>query len=129
LTGYLLDTNIVLFALVAPDRLSDACRAAVLAGPNVLSAATYWEVVLQSMKGTLDIGDQGAWWSDALLQLAATPLAILPEHVGQVCSLPSIHKDPFDRILIAQAISEGLPLVTGDAEIARYRSDRLQIIS
>jgi PIN domain nuclease of toxin-antitoxin system len=53
--GYLLDTNTVLIALTHPGRLSARVRKAILAGPNVLSTIVYWEVVLKSMKGTLDV--------------------------------------------------------------------------
>jgi PIN domain nuclease of toxin-antitoxin system len=84
--------------------------------------------MLKSMKGTLDVGDPRAWWFDALDQLAATPLTLRPQHVSGVYALPLIHKDPFDRMLLAQATSEGLALVTIDAEMARYASKSLQIV-
>jgi PIN domain nuclease of toxin-antitoxin system len=129
LNGCLLDTNAALFALAAPRRLSAKARAAILAGPVYLSVVSYWEVVLKSMKGKLDVGEPRTWWRDALAQLAATPLALRPEHVSGVCVLPSHHKDPFDRILIAQAIAEDLPLVTADGEMASYSSSGLRIIS
>ena len=80
------------------------------------------------MSGKLDVGDPRAWWFDALEQLAATPLALRPEHVAAIHSLPLIHKDPFDRVLIAQATVEGLALVSGDAEIMRYASKNLKVI-
>jgi PIN domain nuclease of toxin-antitoxin system len=84
--------------------------------------------MIKSMKGKLDVGDPRAWWFDALDQLAATPLVLRPQHIAAVHSLPPIHKDPFDRILIAQATVEGLTLVTMDAEIARYSSKTLRVI-
>ena len=128
MTGNLLDTNAVLFALAAPDRLSDAARAAILAGPNILSVVSYWEVLLKSIKGALDVGDPRQWWREALEQLAATPLLLRPEHISGIYLLPLHHKDPFDRVLIAQAATEGLALVTSDAEIARYASNDLVIV-
>jgi PIN domain nuclease of toxin-antitoxin system len=121
---YLLDTNAALIALTDPDRL----RAAVLGGPNVLSVVSYWEVLLKSMKGNLNVGDPRAWWRDALDQLAATPLALRPDHVAELYSLAPHHKDPFDRILIAQAMAEELELVTTDVEIPRYASARLRVV-
>jgi PIN domain nuclease of toxin-antitoxin system len=127
--GFLLDTFSILLALGDPDALTAAARKAILAGPNRLSVVSYWEVMLKSMKGTLDVGDPRSWWFDALEQLAATPLALRPEHVAGVYSLPAIHKDPFDRVLIAQATAENLALVTIDAEIVRYPSKSLHIIS
>ena len=108
--------------------LSATAKAAVAAGPNFLSVLSHWEVMLKSMKGTLDVGDPRAWWSEALDQLAATPLLLRPQHVARVFELPPTHKDPFDRMLIAQAVAEGLALVTSDSEIARYASKSLCVV-
>ena len=129
MTGHLLDTNAALIALTEPVRLSARVRRAILAGPNVLSAVVYWEVVLKVMKGTLSVGEPRTWWLDALDQLAATPLSLQPQHVARVYTLPAIHKDPFDRILIAQASVEDLILVTTDKEIPRYASGHLRVLS
>ena len=126
--GYLLDTHTAIWALDTPDLLSASARKAVLAGPNFLSIVSYWEVMLKSMKGTLDVGDPRAWWFDALDQLVATPLLLRPQHIAGVYALPPIHKDPFDRMLIAQAAAEGLALVTMDGEIARYASKTLRVV-
>ena len=128
MSGKLLDTNIALFALGTPDRLTDSVRAAILAGPNMLSVVSYWEVMLKCMKGTLQMPDPQLWWEDALERLTATPLLLRPEHILGVCALPPHHKDPFDRVLIAQAISDGLALVTSDAEIARYATKSLRVV-
>jgi len=127
--GYLLDTNTALLALTNPAKLSRRVRKAVLSGSNHLSVVVYWEVLLKTMKGALDVGEPRTWWLDALDQLAATPLVLRPEHVSEVSALPPIHKDPFDRILIAQAIVEDLTLVTKDEEISRYASDRFRVIT
>jgi PIN domain nuclease of toxin-antitoxin system len=126
--GYLLDTCTVLRALADPDALSSAARKAILAGPNLLSVVSYWEVMLKSMKGALEVGDPRAWWFDALEQLAATPLVLRPQHISGVYGLPPVHRDPFDRALIAQATVEGLALVSADGEIARYASKGLRVI-
>ena len=129
MSGYLLDTNTALIALANPDLLRLAVREAVLAGPNILSVVSYWEVVLKSVKGNLNVGDPRTWWLDTLEQLAATPLALHPKHVAGVYTLPLLHKDPFDRVLIAQAITEDLELVTTDGAISRYASVRLRVVS
>jgi PIN domain nuclease of toxin-antitoxin system len=128
-TGYLLDTNAALIALTAPERLSRAARKAILTGPNVLSVVSYWEVVLKSMKGNLDVGAPSAWWRDALDQLGALPLTLQPAHVAGVNELPALHKDPFDRMLVAQAIAEELRLVTIDEAMRKYASPRLRVVS
>jgi PIN domain nuclease of toxin-antitoxin system len=126
--GYLLDTHTAIWALDTPENLTASARKAVLSGPNVLSVVSYWEVMLKSMKGRLDVGDPRAWWTEALDQLAATPLLLRPQHIAAVSGLPPIHKDPFDRMLIAQAMAEGLSLVTTDGEIARYVSKTLRVV-
>jgi PIN domain nuclease of toxin-antitoxin system len=81
------------------------------------------------MKGNLDVGDPRLWWARALEHLVATPVNIRPEHIAGVHTLLPIHKDPFDRVLIAQSITEDLTLVTTDSEIARYASDRFRVIA
>ena len=128
MSAYLLDTNVVLLALSEPMELSEAVRGAILAGPNVLSAVVYWEVMLKSMKGNLRVGDPRLWWRDALEQLAATSLPVRAEHIAGVNELPPIHRDPFDRVLIAQATAENLILVTAGNTIPEYASDRLHVV-
>jgi len=124
----LLDTHTAVWALDTPEKLTASARRAVLAGRNVLSVVTYWEVMLKSMKGRLDVGDPRVWWHEALEQLAATPLALRPQHIAELYALPPIHKDPFDRMLIAQAAAEGLTLVSSDSEIAQYASKGLRVV-
>jgi PIN domain nuclease of toxin-antitoxin system len=108
--------------------LSLAAKAAVATGPNFLSIVSYWEVVLKSMKEKLDVGDPRLWWQDALEHLNATVLTLRPEHIDAIYHLPPIHKDPFDRMLIAQATVEGLALVSSDRNITRYASKSLRVI-
>lgn len=127
--GYLLDTKAALIALTDPDRLPQAMQTAILAGPNVISVVSYWEVLLKSMKGALDVGDPRRWWQDTVDQLAATVLPLKPDHVGMIQELLPLHKDPFDRVLIAQAVVEGLEMVTLDSEIQRYASPIFRVIS
>jgi len=83
---------------------------------------------VKSMKGTLKMGDPRDWWQEALEQLDATPVVLRQQHVAAVYALPPIHKDPFDRMLIAQAIVEGLSLISMDRKIASYASSSLRIV-
>jgi PIN domain nuclease of toxin-antitoxin system len=126
--GYLLDTSVILVAPEDPNALSEAVQAAVLDGPNYLSVISYWEVMLKCMKGNLAIADPTTWWHDVLGELAAVPLFLLPQHVKGVYGLPSIHKDPFDRILIAQAAAEALTFVTTDRDIPLYASQSFRVV-
>lgn len=127
MTANLLDTNAALRALARPSSLRRPLRRAIEAGPNVLSTVSHWEIMLKTMKGLLEIDDPQSWWQDALDQLAARPLMLRPEHVKALRGLPAIHKDPFDRMLVAQASAEGLTLLTTDREIRRYASERVRI--
>ena len=98
-------------------------------GPNQLSVVSYWEVLLKSMKGKLEVGDPRTWWADALDQLAAVPLYLRPDHLAAVYPLPPHHQAPFARVLVAQAIVEDLTLITSDAEIALYAEAGLRIVA
>ena len=126
--GYLLDTHTAIWALDTPELLTASARKAVLSGRCFLSVIVYWEVMLKSMKGHLDVGDPRSWWHDALEQLVATPLELRPRHIAALQSLPPLHKDPFDRMLIAQAASEQLTLVSVDTQITRYKLKNLRVI-
>ncbi len=126
--GYLLDTSIALLAVHQSVRLRAAIREAIEEGPAFLSVIAYWEVMLKSMKGRLDVGDPRQWWGETLDALGLLPLLYRPEHIAGVYDLPAIHQDPFDRALIAQAIVEDLMLITSDATIIRYASERLRVI-
>ena len=126
--GYLLDTNATLFALVTPERVSDAAREAVARGPCYLSLIVYWEIVIMSMKGTLDVGDPRSWWDDSLNALRLLPLMVTPRHVTAILDLPDHHRDPFDRALVAQAITEDLVLITADTALKAYQTSGLKLL-
>ncbi len=129
MSEYLLDTAVALVALHSPERLSPALGEALARGPHCLSVLTYWEVVIKTAAGKLEVGDPRLWWSEAIENLAARILPVRPEHVAALSELPLIHKDPFDRMLIAQAIAADLVLVTTDREIPKYASGRFRVLS
>jgi len=116
----LLDTNVLLWALVTPDRLSPAAKTVVESGESILSVASYWEVVIKVNKGMLPIAEPVTWWSRAVDLFKGKVLPIRASHVTALSALPELHRDPFDRILIAQTIAEGGALVTKDRQIAEY---------
>jgi PIN domain nuclease of toxin-antitoxin system len=94
-SAHLLDTSTLLWALGEPERRSAKARRLVEAGESVVSVASYWEVVIKEQKGLLSIANLATWWRRAM--------HIRPSHITQFSALPMLHKDPFDRILIAQA--------------------------
>lgn len=116
----LLDTSTLLWALTTPKQLSAAARKAVGNGDSILSVVSYWEVVIKSRKGMLPIADPVSWWDRASALFGGRVLPIRTSHVTALAALPDLHRDPFDRILIAQAVAEGIPLVTKDGQIHAY---------
>lgn len=118
--AHLLDTSTLLWALGEPERLSPRARRLVDGGENVVSVASYWEVVIKTQKGLLVISDLPTWWRQATELTAARVLPIRASHITALAALPMLHKDPFDRILIAQAKADGLGIVTSDGPIADY---------
>ena len=118
----LLDTHLLLWAAGFPDRLSTEARD-VLDDPDarlVYSAASLWEVAIKSGLGRADLIVDPRLLRRGLLENGYTELPVTGTHAVAVDLLPNIHKDPFDRILIAQAHSEGITLLTTDELVARY---------
>ncbi len=115
----LLDTHSVLWALGRPAELAPDARAAIEDGQNdvLVSAASAWEVAIKRAAGKLEAPDD---FADAILAAAFRPLAITVEHATAAGALPPHHTDPFDRMLVAQAMIEDLIVVTRDARFARY---------
>ena len=129
MSGCLLDTGIALRAVSEPETLSRAVRSAILKGPAYLSVVSFWEVAIKFTKGTLVVRDPHLWYHAALDALALRPLPCRPEHIAELLSLPRVHQDPFDRALIAQAMAEGLALLTTDSIIPRYATSAFRVIA
>ncbi|HET7237091.1 MAG TPA: type II toxin-antitoxin system VapC family toxin [Actinomycetota bacterium] len=119
----LLDGHALLWAEVDDDRLPGAVRDLV-DDPRtrlVLSVATTWELMVKSLTGRLTLPDSPAAYFDGLVRDARFELLPVEQrHVAALPELPQIHDDPFDRMLVAQALVEDLDLVTGDERIRRY---------
>lgn len=118
----LLDTHILLWAAGQPNRLSRAACSLSDNPANELffSAASLWEVAIKRGLGRTDFRADPRLLRRGLLDNGYSELPILSDHVVAIDSLPAIHKDPFDRLLVAQATVEGITLITSDSDVAEY---------
>ena len=118
----LLDTHLLIWAAIDPDRLSAKTRK-LLADPIhelFYSAASLWEIAIKHGLGRADFQVDARVLRRGLLDNDYRELPITGSHAVAIESLPPIHKDPFDRILVAQATVEGITLLTSDALVAKY---------
>lgn len=115
----LLDTNIVVWMLRTPDRLSRVVEAALNDEANVLlvSSISIFEIALKRSVGKLDVGDGVL---TRLEQIGCVSLPLSDRHSWRVSDLPWIHRDPFDRLIVAQALEERATLVTSDRVLSLY---------
>jgi len=118
----LLDTQLLLWVAEDSDRLSAVARKEIADPANelVFSAASLWEISIKNALGREDFRVDARQLRQGLLDNGYVELPITSEHAVSIDGLPPLHKDPFDRILIAQAVTEGLTLLTADAQLARY---------
>lgn len=110
----------LIWAVSSPDRIAPSARAAIAAPDNAVfvSSATVWEIAIKQAAGRLVFPiDEFEEIAD---RMGLEVLPILPRHAILAAALPRHHADPFDRMLVAQAVGEGLTLVSVDRAIARY---------
>lgn len=116
----LLDTHALLWALASPAKLPAPTARAIRDPANAVfvSAASAWEIAIKSALGKLSADlDEIVRTS---IEVGFEELAVTLAHAGRMRALPARHRDPFDRMLVAQAIEEGLTIVTRDAAVAEY---------
>ena len=118
----LLDTHILLWAALSPERLPSAVQALLEDEANIpiFSAASLWEVTIKRGLGRDDFRVDPRLLRRGLLDNGYEELPISGQHAVAVDALPPIHKDPFDRILVAQSLVEGITLLTTNSVVARY---------
>ena len=120
---YLLDTHFLIWIPIA-DRRTPASLSSLLSDPAnefLFSAASMWEIAVKHSAGKVDFPYESRGIRTRLLGAGYEELPVLSEHAIAVESLEPIHKDPFDRLLIAQAIVEGIILLTTDRTVAKYK--------
>jgi PIN domain nuclease of toxin-antitoxin system len=125
----LLDTHILLWGASEPGRLSVDVLALLEDAENELffSAASIWEVALKAGRDRTELRVDPGVLRRALIDNGYTEVPIMGLHSAALGGLPPVHRDPFDRILIAQALVEGITLVTSDAMVARYPGPILRV--
>lgn len=118
----LLDTHVLLWAAAEPEKLSAEAVGLIADDTNKLyfSAASLWEVVIKNSLQRPDFHVDPHLLRRGLIDNGYSELSISAQHTLGVVHLPPIHKDPFDRILVAQAQAEGLLLLTADELVAQY---------
>jgi PIN domain nuclease of toxin-antitoxin system len=125
----LLDTHILLWAAGEPQKLSESARTLLKTPENNLffSSASIWEIVIKLGLGREDFRVDPYRLRKMLIAHGYTEIAVTSEHALKVYSLPSLHKDPFDRLLVAQARTEGMLLLTGDLSVSQYSESVLAV--
>jgi PIN domain nuclease of toxin-antitoxin system len=125
----LLDTHILLWSVQEPERLSASAQAAILdpSATILFSAVNIWEVAIKHALRKPGFDVDPSTLRTGLLDLGYLELPVTSLHSIEVARLPMVHKDPFDRLLVAQAIVEGFELLTSDSLIARYPGPILKV--
>ena len=125
----LIDTHLLLWAAGNPEKLSEQTRDLLTHRDNLLffSAASIWEIVIKLRLGRDDFKVNPQRLKKMLIVHGYTELAVTTEHALTVDTLPLLHKDPFDRMLLAQARSEGMFLLTHDQALSQYKESIIYV--
>ena len=123
---FLLDTHILLWWLSDDKRLSSKVRLLIRNRNNLIyvSAASVWEIAIKSALGKLKVSEN---FTSVINEQGFENLDVTVEHAWGVSGLPRIHNDPFDRLLVSQAMSEGLTLITHDLRLSDYGAPCLTV--
>jgi PIN domain nuclease of toxin-antitoxin system len=114
----LLDTHLLLWAMLQPAKLKPRARSLIEQNEVFVSSASIWEISIKSSLGKLEADPRVVL--DALEPAGLRKLSVSGEHAAKLHQLPPLHRDPFDRMLLAQALSEPLTLLTDDEVLGQY---------
>ena len=121
---FLLDTHILIWAAISPHKISPEL-ASLLSDPSnhlYFSSASIWEISIKESLGKSDFKVSSKKLNDGLIENGYKEIKVSALHTMEVIKLPFIHRDPFDRILVATAIWENMPLLTNDSTLSPYHS-------
>ncbi len=124
----LIDSHTLLWAILEHDRLSTIARSTWLDEANdlLVSPASLWEIAIKIGLGKLVVdGSLEEFYASEIAANKLAVLPVLPRHAARVATLPYHHRDPFDRMLVAQALCEDLPLLSADSQLDAYGVQRI----
>jgi len=117
----LLDTHVLVWVTHQSVRLGSARQLVADADNRLMSAVSVWELAIKQRLGKLSVGsDVRTWTRRVTRELVLDHLPVTAEHAAAVEHLPDVHRDPFDRLLVAQAVAEGVVLLTADDRLTAY---------
>ena len=126
----LIDTHALIWALYDSEKLSPAAARAIQMNDCCISIASLWEMSIKQAKGALLLRDSIVSIATRCEEMGVDILPITPAHCQRLQSLPDYHRDPFDRIIMAQSLTEGYPLVTKDERIwAGYQEVEKKLVN
>jgi PIN domain nuclease of toxin-antitoxin system len=117
---YLLDTHTLVWGITAPEDLPRQVRDILSDGEVIASVVSYWELILKKGRPTALVLDPKGWWTRYITKSAVEVLPVRVTHLDQLDALPEWHRDPFDRMLISQALADDHTLVSRDSAFAQY---------
>jgi PIN domain nuclease of toxin-antitoxin system len=117
---FLLDTHALIWAVAEPERLGPGVRLLIENHDYAVSVACLWELINKQGKHDAPLKDPAGWWRRYVVELQTPVLAIRSAHVLYLEHFPWHHRDPYDRILMAQSVVEKMPLVTADDQLRKY---------
>jgi PIN domain nuclease of toxin-antitoxin system len=120
---YLLDTHVALWAIAAPRRLGEKTRQIISGNRYVISIASLWELIDKASQTGAPVRDPSAWWEDYVMKPRTPVLSITAAHLLTFSRLPHLSREPFGRILLAQAAVENTPLITADPALLDHMAN------
>jgi PIN domain nuclease of toxin-antitoxin system len=117
---YLLDTHALVWGVTAPEQLPARVRDLLAGGEVKASVVSYWELALKKGRQNALVLQPAAWWQRHVTRASVEVLPVRVAHVDRLQDLGNWHRDPFDRMLVAQALAEHCTLISADGMLAHY---------